>query len=148
MQAACGTLCYRADISEKFWGFTAVVMEVDPIMHGTHSSLVNLMTMGYVYRIYRPANLSSMNPDIFIGGNARDYYALGDMHLEIIQVPNSKVGGTHLTCLCEYVLVHQGEGVSGRFHNAGGVRSVGRNPPMNIQQQTSGQLEAPTRNCK
>ncbi|MEW5305805.1 MAG: hypothetical protein WDW36_008322 [Sanguina aurantia] len=90
MQAACAAICYRPDVGAKFWGFTAVVMNVDPIMQGTHSSLVNLTALGYVYRIYRPANLSSATPDIFIAGNAGGDYALGDMYMEVIEVPNSQ----------------------------------------------------------
>lgn len=76
-------------------GFTSVVMDVNPIMQGTHSSLVDLMSLGYVYRIYRPANLSSVTPDIFIGGSAGDGHATGDMHMEVIQIPNAQVGGSH-----------------------------------------------------
>lgn len=67
-------------------------MDVDPIIQGTHSSLANLTALGYVYRIYRPANLSSATPDIFITGNAGGDYALGDMHMEVIEVPNAQVG--------------------------------------------------------
>ncbi|MEW5307541.1 MAG: hypothetical protein WDW36_009929 [Sanguina aurantia] len=90
MQAACDAACYRGDIGAKFWGFTSVVMDVNPIMQGTHSSLVDLMSLGYVYRIYRPANLSSVTPDIFIGGSAGDGHATGDMHMEVIQIPNAQ----------------------------------------------------------
>lgn len=91
MRAVCGP-CYRPDLGQKLWGFTAVNLNMTSIITGTHLSLSNLTSSGYVYSLYRPRNLSSNTPDALIGKTPGASMSLADMHMQVIDVPNSQVG--------------------------------------------------------
>lgn len=48
MRSNC-SICYRPDLGQKLWGFTLVNIMLDVFLDITHSALVNLRNMGYVY---------------------------------------------------------------------------------------------------
>jgi hypothetical protein len=46
------SVCYRPATQEQFWGFVNAVINFDPLFNGSDSRMRDLLTQGYLYRIY------------------------------------------------------------------------------------------------
>lgn len=78
--------CYRPDLHEKLWGFTAVF--IDPQYILMIPQLQDLANMKYLYKLYRPASFDDSD-EVLIGQTADDVSS-ADMLMQIVNLPNSQ----------------------------------------------------------
>jgi sensor domain CHASE-containing protein len=46
------SVCYRPATREQFWAFVNAVINFDPLFNGSDSRMRDLLTQGYLYRMY------------------------------------------------------------------------------------------------
>lgn len=85
------TMCFRPDLGQKLWGFTAIVLDPMDIVDGNFGQLAGLADLNYAYKLYRPATVDSPNPDILIGESVGAcVFEKHDMLMQPVNVPNSQ----------------------------------------------------------
>ncbi|MEW5305766.1 MAG: hypothetical protein WDW36_008285 [Sanguina aurantia] len=82
--------CYRPDLRQKLWGFSAIVMDPSSLIDGSFAPFASLTDQNFVYKLFRPSGQSDSTGGVLIGQTAGDDVLLDDMLLQVINLPDTQ----------------------------------------------------------